>query len=137
MEPFASPDECEAAFYAAFRDGDLGAMKRVWSPEGEIVCIHPARPPLAGHEAVMKTWQEILGNSGGVHVSFDCRSRTHAAELAVHVGIEVISSGENEPAFVSVTNIYGLTAQGWKLRLHHAGPIHRGVNKPARQDTMH
>ncbi len=130
MEPFASPEECEAAFYAAFREGDLGGMKQVWGPDDTIVCIHPARPPLAGRDAVMRSWRDILGNTGGVQVKFDCRKRRHAGELAVHVGIEVIGGADEDPALVSVTNVYALTGQGWKLQLHHAAPIHR-ESRPA------
>lgn len=128
IENFQSPDECEAAFYEAFREGDLVAMQRIWGAGAEIVCIHPARPPLAGRRAVMQSWEDILGATGGVEVCFDCQNRTLADRLAVHIGVETIGTRDNSPALVTVTNIYGLTDQGWKLCAHHAGPIHRGAS---------
>lgn len=124
---FASPEECEAAFYDAFRRGDLVAMQRIWGVDAEIVCIHPARPPLAGRRAVMQSWQDILAATGGVEVHFDCQSRVHADSLAVHMGIEIIGTQDTAPAMVTVTNIYGLTEHGWTMRAHHAAPIHRGA----------
>lgn len=127
---FGTPEECEAAFYEAFRAGDLAAMQRAWSAGPECVCIHPARPPLAGRDAVLKSWESILVNSGGVEVRFECHSRARADRLAVHIGIEFIGPQDKPPALVTVTNIYGLTEQGWKLRVHHAGPIHRDAAPP-------
>jgi len=125
---FASPDACEAAFYEAFRGGDLASMQHIWGLDGEVTCIHPGRPPLAGRRAVLQSWEDILGATGGVEVRFDCQSRVHAEDLAVHIGIEFIGTPERDPALVTVTNIYTLTEQGWKLRAHHGGPIHRGAS---------
>lgn len=127
VECFATPEDCEAAFYEAFREGNLGAMEKIWDAGSGIVCIHPARPPLAGRRAVMQSWADILGATGGVHVQFDCHSRVQADSLAVHMGLELIGTRDNEPALVTVTNIYGLTDHGWKLHAHHAAPIHRGA----------
>jgi ketosteroid isomerase-like protein len=124
---FASPEECETAFYDAFRQGDLAAMQRIWGSHAEVVCIHPARPPLAGRRAVMQSWEDILATTGGVEVRFDCQSRVRADSLAVHMGIEIIGTRDSAPAMVTVTNIYGLTEHGWTMRAHHAAPIHRGA----------
>lgn len=134
---FATPEECEAAFYAAFRSGDPQAMATVWETEAELVCIHPAQAPITGREAVMQSWRRILGNSGGVEVGFDCKQRVHGGPLAAHIGIEVIGAPGNEPALVTVTNVYALTPGGWRMRAHHAGPIHRGVGKSGPSGTMH
>jgi ketosteroid isomerase-like protein len=122
---FGTAEECEAAFYEAFRSGDLAAMKRIWTDGDDCVCIHPARPPITGRSAVLQSWEQILVASGGLEVRFECQSRTLAERLAVHIGIEIIGPQGQPPALVTVTNIYGLTARGWKLRAHHAGPIHR------------
>jgi ketosteroid isomerase-like protein len=130
MNPYSTPDECEAAFYDAFRSGNLGAMESVWDDDGAIVCIHPARPPLAGRRAVMQSWADILHATGGVHVRFDCHNRVEAAGLAVHMGLELIGASDDDPALVTVTNIYELTGGGWKLRAHHAAPVHRGTDSP-------
>lgn len=128
IKRFESPDECEAAFYEAFREGDREAMERIWSAGAEITCIHPARPPLAGRRAVMQSWEDILAATGGVEVRFDCQSRVRADRLAVHIGVETIGTQDKEPALVTVTNVYGLGELGWQMHAHHAGPIHRGAS---------
>lgn len=125
---YASPEACEAAFYDAFRDGDFASMQHVWGMDGEVTCVHPGRPPLAGRRAVLQSWEEILGATGGVQVRFDCQSRVRGDDLAVHMGIEVIGQPDSDAALVTVTNIYTLTGQGWRLRAHHGGPIHRGAS---------
>ncbi len=125
--PFGTPDACEAAFYRAFREGDTQAMEDLWDAGGSIICIHPGRAPLAGRPAVMQSWREILGATGGVDVRFDCQDRTLAGSLAVHIGMEIIGAEGDEPALVTVTNIYELTSTGWKMKAHHAAPVHKAA----------
>jgi ketosteroid isomerase-like protein len=127
VKNFESPDECESAFYEAFREGDLVAMRQIWGAGADVICIHPARPPLSGRRAVMQSWVEILGATGGVEIRFDCQNRARADRLAVHFGLETIGTQDSEPSLVSVTNVYALTEEGWKLRAHHAAPIRRGT----------
>ena len=124
---FTSAEACEAAFYEAFRNGDLAAMHHAWGEDADVICIHPGRPPLAGRNAVMQSWRSILESSSGVDVRFDCRRRANLGGLAVHIGIETIGGQGDEPALVTVTNVYALTEQGWRMHLHHAGPIHQGA----------
>ncbi|MEJ2515732.1 MAG: nuclear transport factor 2 family protein [Gammaproteobacteria bacterium] len=125
--PFETPDACEAAFYRAFREGDLQSMEDLWSADRSIICIHPGRAPLAGPPAVLQSWREILGATGGVHVRFDCQDRTTAGSLAVHMGLEIIGEEDDQAALVTVTNIYELTRSGWKMKAHHAAPVHRAA----------
>ena len=124
---YRTPDACEAAFYDAFRTGDLGLMEQVWNTVAGVTCAHPGRPPLAGRRAVMQSWSDILSATGGVQVRFDCQDRVQAGSLAVHMGLEIIGAEDDEPALVTVTNVYELTAEGWKLRAHHGAPVHRGA----------
>ena len=125
---FATPEDCERAFYEAFREGDLDGMEAVWDADTEaaVVCVHPARAPLSGRRAVMQSWSDILTATGGVHVQFDCHSRVQAGGLAVHMGLEVVGASDDNRSLVTVTNVYGLTGSGWKLHAHHAAPIHQG-----------
>jgi ketosteroid isomerase-like protein len=136
---YQSSEECEAAFYAAFRAGDVVAMEAIWSMDAASFCIHPARRPLIGREAVMQSWGSILDGSGGLEVRFDCQRRIVNGSLAVHMGIEIIGASEDEPSFVAVTNVYALTPEGWRMRGHHAGPIRRVHNRraPAPRGATH
>jgi ketosteroid isomerase-like protein len=90
---FATPEDAEVAFYAAFERGDVEAMMTVWAEDDQaIVCVHPLGPVLAGREAVKQSWQTIFARSPG---------RRHT---------------------VIATNAYRFTATGWRMVLHHASP---------------
>jgi hypothetical protein len=45
---FVSPQDAEAAFYAALQRADLDAMMEVWSADEEGSCIHPGGARIAG-----------------------------------------------------------------------------------------
>lgn len=102
-------------------------MAAIWEAASDILCVHPGRAPLAGREAVMQSWRDILGGTGGVQVRFDCHGRAQSDGLAVHTGLELIGERDADRAMVTVTNVYGLTGDGWKLRLHHAAPVHHNA----------
>ena len=36
-----NPDDIEAAFYDALRQGDIERLMACWADEEEIVCVHP------------------------------------------------------------------------------------------------
>eukprot|EP00529_Nitzschia_sp_RCC80_P023185 CAMPEP_0113478784 /NCGR_PEP_ID=MMETSP0014_2-20120614/20945_1 /TAXON_ID=2857 /ORGANISM="Nitzschia sp." /LENGTH=463 /DNA_ID=CAMNT_0000372007 /DNA_START=18 /DNA_END=1409 /DNA_ORIENTATION=- /assembly_acc=CAM_ASM_000159 len=50
-------------FYEAFSDGDVEAMRDIWSstePNENIRCIHPGMPCITGLENIMQSWEDIL-----------------------------------------------------------------------------
>lgn len=124
---FASAADCETAFYTAFRSGDIPAMEQAWGDDPGLMCIHPGRPLLAGRAAVLASWREILGASGGLQVRFELHQRHESDNLAVHIGMELIGPADAEPALVSVTNVYLRRDGDWRMLAHHAAPIHRGA----------
>jgi len=118
----ATADAAEAAFYAAFVDCDIQAMKAVWA-DAEVICVHPGSSVLIGREVVMQSWSHILTNAEPPNLNIEVLSRTVCNELAVHVVEEHIASmtGSPEPAsIVLATNVYSLEPDGWRLREHHA-----------------
>lgn len=127
---FRNADECQDAFYAAMRNGDADAMRRVWLANAGAVCIHPGSLPLQGFDAVLKSWHSILRNGSGIRVQFEPRSRVAIDRIVIHTGLEVIRTGEDTTVAVTVTNIYELTAEGWKMRLHHGAPVQARPSAP-------
>jgi len=47
-----NPDDIEAAFYDALRQGDIERLMACWADEEEIVCVHPGGPRLIGSGAI-------------------------------------------------------------------------------------
>lgn len=118
---FDTPADAERAFYRAFVDRDLAAMRRVWRDDETVACVHPGGGLLLGLEAIMQSWAEIFHGAAEpqlkvrpIQVRIDC-------ELALHLVEEQIRSGDQaRSATVIATNVYQRTAEGWLMRLHHA-----------------
>lgn len=122
---FTSPEDAEAAFYAAFERGDVDGMMNVWADDDQaIVCVHPRGPVLAGRQAVKQSWQTIFAHSPGIKFRIAPQLQTLDSHLAVHVVHEQIQlSGEKRRQHtVIATNAYRRTATGWRMVLHHASP---------------
>ncbi|MFP3344787.1 nuclear transport factor 2 family protein, partial [Halomonas sp. SIMBA_159] len=58
-----------AAFYAAFADGDLALMDRLWARATRVACLHPGWEPLIGRDAVMESWRAILASPPDIECS--------------------------------------------------------------------
>jgi ketosteroid isomerase-like protein len=118
---FATPDEAEAAFYAAFEKADLAAMMEVWATDENIVCIHPLGPTLVGRNAVEWSWKAIFGDASPMKFRIEEQHRMEDSNVVVHVVHEHIELAEQSHT-VLATNVYHLTEVGWCMVLHHASP---------------
>ena len=125
---FASPQNCEDAFYRSFRENDIDTMRGLWAAHNGIVCVHPGRRPLTGREDVLASWQDILGAPGHFDIRMEALRVVATADLAVHFGLEFIQAGDDpREATISVVNVYEYGNDGWRMRVHHAGPIHEDL----------
>jgi ketosteroid isomerase-like protein len=128
---FATPQDCEQAFYRAFEQADLSAMIDVWAEDEEIVCVHPGGPRHTGLIEVRESWRQIF--SQGIQLRFQLAGLKtypgrvlHIRSLYEHVTV-VGEAGSATP--VLATNVYLLTDRGWRMYMHHASPL------PARTAT--
>ncbi len=112
------------AFYAAFRRGDADAMDAIWAQRAEVACVHPGATPLHGREAVMESWEQILGGPPPIQC---VNPRVHQLGDAAFV-----ICGERVPGGALVaTNVFVSEDGAWRMVHHHAGP---GV--PPQADEM-
>ncbi len=136
-----SADEVEAAFYEALQAGDLERLMACWANEEDIICVHPGGPRLIGAVAIRNSFEIMFGH--GPIRSFP--ERLHKLETitsAVHNLIErvdIFTAEGAQIAFVTSTNVYMRTAEGWRMVAHHASPgtppeIHRDIDAPT---TLH
>ncbi|MDZ7804041.1 nuclear transport factor 2 family protein [Thiohalophilus sp.] len=128
---FATSSNAETAFYAAFSGGNLEAMRQIWLDGDDTSCIHPMGDRLLGTQAILKSWETILRNTGDVIVELSDRVIHATDRFAVHTLVENIHTLE-EPETVFrfvVTNIYQQTAEGWRMFLHHASPMPRDISQ--------
>ena len=122
---FSTPDEAETAFYDAFERANLAAMMAVWAESDDVVCVHPQGPRLVGFEAVRESWMQIFANGATLRVRSTEQRRFDGQSVAVRAVLELVSpTGEEGPITqVCATNVYELTANGWRMTVHHASPL--------------
>jgi ketosteroid isomerase-like protein len=119
---FASPEECERAFYEALENADVDAVVDLWLEDDDVVCVHPNGPRLLGFTAVRASWAAILAG-GALNVRSTSRKSLDTPTVAVHNVIEEILVKEGsvqQVVSVLATNVYVKTSAGWKMVLHHA-----------------
>jgi ketosteroid isomerase-like protein len=125
--PLASPksaDATEAAFYDALQGGNIDKLMACWSDEDEIVCIHPGGVRLVGPAAIRSAFDAMF-SSGTIRARPLKVHRLQSLSASVHSvleRIEVLTENGPRHAYVVATNVYHLTAQGWRLVAHHASP---------------
>jgi uncharacterized protein (TIGR02246 family) len=117
----ATPQEAEAAFYAAFQQKDLEAMMAVWALEEDIICVHPLGPVLRGRQAIRQSWQAIFQGSTKMTFRIESQRQMQTDRLAIHMVYEHIRALDQRHT-VTATNAYRLTSGGWRMILHHASP---------------
>lgn len=116
----------EAEFYAAFAATDYTRMQAVWSPTADCLCIHPAGPPIAGYDAVMASWADILGNASPIELRCEPVSRIEHGDTVISTVYEHFAPPGSTPAELApvlATNVYQRVAGQWKMMLHHASPV--------------
>ncbi len=121
---YASPEECEAAFYAAFERFDTAAMMTVWAERAPLLCIHPAGPALTSREVVAESWKQIFRGAGRVKFTLSDHRVVQGPDVAMRFVHENIHHGPDLAGLsvVLATNVYVREGDGWRMCTHHASP---------------
>ena len=120
----SSADETEAAFYEALQSGDIDKLMACWGDEDEIVCVHPGGARLLGPAAIRGAFDAMFSN-GAIRAQPLKVRKLQTMSASVHSvleRIEVLTGDGPRHAHVLATNVYHLTAQGWRMVAHHASP---------------
>ena len=121
---FTSPQDVEAAFYAALEKGDLDAMMALWAEEEDIVCVHPGGPRLVGYRMIRDAWREIFESGIRVRLEILATNKLQTPFTAIHSLIERVAAPDSEEqAPLVATNVYVRGALGWRMVVHHASPM--------------
>ncbi len=138
---FASPEECEQAFYEALENADLEAMADLWLQDDDVCCTHPGAARIVGYNAVRSSWASILG-SGPVPIRTLARHSFESPTLAVTSLIEeilLLKGSVRQPVHMLVSNAFVKTPAGWKMVMHIGVPAPQGqtVELEAPPGTVH
>ena len=120
----ASPEDAEAQFYEALRDGDLDRVMAVWADDEDVICVHPGGARVIGPQAVRAAFEAIFAN-GNIVVHPEHVQRVLAMGSAVHSVLEridVVTEEGPRTGWIVATNVYVKTGQGWRMVAHHASP---------------
>ena len=120
----ASPEDAEAQFYEALRDGDLDRVMAVWADDEDVICVHPGGARVIGPQAVRAAFEAIFAN-GNIVVHPEHVQRVLAMGSAVHSVLEridVVTEEGPRTGWIVATNVYVKTSQGWRMVAHHASP---------------
>ena len=119
-----TPDEVEQAFYEALNHADIVQLMACWAEEDEIVCVQPGGSRWIGSGAIRSGFEALFAQAG-IKVQPQQVHRIDALACAVHHLVERVAvptpQGERA-AWVTVTNVYHKTPQGWRMVAHHASP---------------
>lgn len=116
-----------AAFYAAFRAGDLRAMESIWSRRRAVCVFHPNARGIEGREAVMRSWEAILVDGGPCEIvpvkPLVIMSRNSAM---------VICEERVGDTRMIATNLFAREPGGWFMVHHQATRLPATAGKAAR-----
>ncbi|WP_296444214.1 YybH family protein [Rhodoferax sp. UBA5149] len=119
-----SADDIEAAFYEALQTADIDKLMACWADEDEIVCVHPGGPRLIGAGAIRAAFDAMFANAS-IRAWPEAVRKIESMASSVHnvrERIEVLTDEGPREAYVTATNVYHKTAQGWRMVAHHASP---------------
>lgn len=133
---FDSPLEVESAFYQAFEQRDLAAMRCLWADDERAYCVHPLGARMNGMSEILAGWDLLFGQSADMHVSVAERQVIHTGDLVIHHLTELVHVVGQEPRqhWIAATNIYLRTDSGWRLLAHHASPA---LSDPVSPPVIH
>ena len=119
----ASPDDVEAQFYEALRDGDIDKLMTLWSDDDEIVCVHPGGPRLVGYDAIRNAWEQIFAGDARLKFRLEQAIAIDTVGLAVQSAIEHVTLADGGTRGLAVaTNVFMRTPTGWRIVCHPASP---------------
>jgi ketosteroid isomerase-like protein len=118
--------EANAAFYRAFESMDFETMAAIWNKDSSDVCIHPGWEILHGWDEVRESWRAIFASATYIRFELTEVEVIRLGEFARVTCVEnlyTVNEGSTSHARVAATNLWLLTAQGWRLNLHHGSPM--------------
>jgi ketosteroid isomerase-like protein len=104
-----------AAFYAAFRTGDMEAMEALWSDRDTICVLHPNARGIEGRADVMRSWEAILEEGGPPEIA-----AVDPLVIVTGNAAMVICEEKMGAARMIATNLFANESGVWRMVHHQA-----------------
>jgi ketosteroid isomerase-like protein len=114
------------AFYRAFADRDMRAMREIWADDATTTCTHPGWAPLIGAASVLASWQAILTGTGAPDVECQAAQAFTLGDSGFVLCYERIGDDT-----LVATNVFVRRGSVWKMVHHHAGPLAQPIPEEA------
>lgn len=121
------------AFYTAFEQGDVDAMRGLWADEPDALCVHPGALPLRGTSAINRSWALVMASTPYIQFFLtDVETAVRGDVACVTCSENVLTADEDTDASsfgggkAVATNVFVRTPDGWRLWIHHASPVVSG-----------
>ena len=118
------------AFYSAFEQLNLPAMRAVWADGADTLCIHPGWNVCRGAEEVEDSWRRIFENTTYIEFSVTVIDHGVNGEGGWVVCEETILQGHPQGLIRSTvlsTNMFMEVDGQWRMTLHHGSPVAREI----------
>jgi ketosteroid isomerase-like protein len=121
-------EAAQAAFYLAVEQADVDAMAQVWDDEQPeaVSCVHPGWRPLHGRTQVLRSWSAVMAGTESIQfVITDVHLAVEGDTAVVTCTENVLTGGiaTGGAGAAVATNVFRRREDGWKLQVHHAGPL--------------
>ena len=123
--------EANSDFYRAFESMDFEAMERIWNKDNSDVCIHPGWEILRGWPEIRESWRAIFASDSFMRFDLTEVEVMRIGDVARVTCVEnlyTVHDGVTHHARVAATNLWVLSAQGWRLSLHQGSPMAHSVD---------
>ena len=122
QNPYSYPtsDLAEDAFYRSFQEGDLELMMSVWSPDVDVVCVHPGASRLLDGESIRRSWEQVFSSDEKLELRVTWKKVTREKDVAIHNVVEAFYIDGELQSEVIATNVYIKVKGSWYMILHHA-----------------
>ncbi len=130
LDERAEVEEANARFYRVFESMDLERMDQIWAHGDHVRCVHPGWCMMAGWDAVRRSWETIMKNSGEMRFSIgDVHASVESGFGWVTCTENILSETRGNISVTSLlaTNIFERDERGeWLMIHHHASHILTG-----------
>ncbi|MFO0694858.1 MAG: nuclear transport factor 2 family protein [Polyangiales bacterium] len=112
------------AFYRAFRERNVAAMRAIWSTGAPVACLHPGMAAIHGRDAVLRSFQGILGHPNAPKL---VATEARVQQLGEAAFVICYEGEEGQAARLVATNVFVLEEGKWRMVHHQAGPLGPGA----------